>query len=159
MRITIAAVGRLKNGPERDLFERYWGRISTSGKKLALSPLRMTEISESRASSAETRKAEEARRLLDCTRGDKLVALDETGAPMTSAAFAALLRKERDNGTSGLAFLLGGADGHGTDALTNASIRLSLGMMTLPHGLARVVLAEQLYRASTILSGHPYHRE
>jgi 23S rRNA (pseudouridine1915-N3)-methyltransferase len=86
------------------------------------------------------------------------VCLDPGGEPLSSEAFAALLAKFRDDGTEGVAFMIGGADGLGRDALAKAVKRLSLGLMTLPHGLARVVLAEQIYRAATILAGHPYHR-
>ena len=77
---------------------------------------------------------------------------------MSSTAFAALMRRHRDQGRQGLAFLIGGPDGHGADVLNKAELTLSLGAMTLTHGLARVVLAEQLYRAATIIIGHPYHR-
>ena len=77
---------------------------------------------------------------------------------MSSEAFARLLAKFRDGGHQGVAFMVGGADGLGKDALAKAAKRVSLGPMTLPHGLARIVLAEQIYRAATILAGHPYHR-
>lgn len=158
MRMTVAAVGRLKDGPERDLFDRYWDRFGALGKKLSLAPLKLVEIPESRAASVDARKADEAKRLLASATDSQIIALDEGGRSITSAAFAQLLRKERDAGNSGLAFLIGGADGHGDQVLSAATWRLSLGAMTLPHGLARVVLAEQLYRAATIISGHPYHR-
>jgi 23S rRNA (pseudouridine1915-N3)-methyltransferase len=158
MRITVAAIGRLKDGPERELFDRYWDRFGALGKKLSFTPLKLVEMPESRASSADARKADEAKRLLASAQDNIIIALDENGKSITSAAFAQLLRKERDAGNSGLTFMIGGADGHGEQVLSSATLRLSLGAMTLPHGLARVVLAEQLYRAATIISGHPYHR-
>ena len=158
MRLTIAAVGRLKDGPERELFDRYWERCGGLGKTLALAPLKLAEMPESRATAAGTRKSDEAKRLLASAAGSTIIALDEGGRAMTSAAFATYMRRERDAGTAGLAFLIGGADGHGDAVLASAAVRLSLGAMTLPHGLARVILAEQLYRAATIIAGHPYHR-
>jgi 23S rRNA (pseudouridine1915-N3)-methyltransferase len=88
-----------------------------------------------------------------------LIALDEKAAGFSSRALAGMLEKDRDEGARSLAFLVGGADGHGDDLLATAHRKLSLGQMTYPHGLARIILAEQLYRATTILSGHPYHRD
>lgn len=158
MRVTIAAVGRLKDA-EGALCERYVKRFDAAGRAIGLGPLTVIEIGESRAGSAEVRRSEEALRLLKgADAATATVALDETGRPLTSAAFAALLAKYRDNGAKMVAFLVGGADGHGDAALDAARLRLSLSALTLPHGLARVVLAEQLYRAATILAGHPYHR-
>jgi 23S rRNA (pseudouridine1915-N3)-methyltransferase len=159
MRLIIAAVGRLKSGPERELYDRYCERIDALARTTALGPMRLVEIPESRAGSAVARKSEEAERLIGKVAGAaSLIALDARGKTMTSEAFAALLGQRRDAGTNDVAFLIGGADGHGEAVLARADLRLSLGAMTLPHGLARVVLVEQLYRASTILAGHPYHR-
>jgi 23S rRNA (pseudouridine1915-N3)-methyltransferase len=159
MRLTIAAVGRLKSGPERELFDRYCERVDALARTTALGPTRLAEIAESRAGSVAARKSEEAERLIDKVTGAAhLIALDARGKTMTSEAFAALLGQRRDSGTTDMAFLIGGADGHGEAVLARADLRLSLGAMTLPHGLARVILVEQLYRASTILAGHPYHR-
>ena len=160
MRLIIAAIGRLKGGPERDLYERYAGRIGAMARQSALGPLTLIELAESRAGSAAARKADEARRLIEkSSAAEARIALDERGNALTSAAFAELLRSRRDAGTADFAFLIGGADGHGEAALAAATLRLSLGALTLPHGLARIVLAEQIYRAQTILAGHPYHRE
>lgn len=159
LRVTIAAVGKLKDGAERDLVARYVRRFDDGGRGLGFGPLRMIELPESRAASASARKADEAARLLSATRtADVRAILDERGQTMTSVAFAAWLAARRDAGASELAMLIGGPDGHGEAAVTGALIRLSLGPMTLPHVLARIVLAEQVYRAMTILSGHPYHR-
>ena len=159
MRIAVIAIGRLKDGPERDLFDRYWGRLEALGRKHALGPLTLTEIPESRAASAEARCDDEAKKLLAAVpaRGH-IVLLDERGKTPTSAAFAADIRARRDGGASAVIFLIGGPDGHGAAAKAAAHTTLALGAMTLSHGLARVVLAEQLYRAATIIAGHPYHR-
>ena len=158
MRFIVAAVGRLKDA-ERDLYERYAGRFDALGRSHALGPLALAEIGEGRGATPELRKADEAGRLLKAAGGaDVCLALDETGRAMSSEAFASLLEKRRDGGCKTLAFLIGGPDGHGAAALEAATVKLSLGPMTLTHGLARIVLAEQLYRAATILAGHPYHR-
>lgn len=159
MRIQIAAVGRLKDGPERELMARYLDRFAAAGKPLALGPVKVAELPEGRAQDRASRTADEAQRLLKAVEGaDARIVLDERGKGLTSKAFAALLAQRRDGGTSTLALMIGGPDGHGEAARAAATVTLSLGPMTLPHGLARVILAEQLYRAATILSGHPYHR-
>lgn len=158
MRLIVTAVGRLKDA-ERELCERYRKRFDASGRGLGLGPLTISELNESRAASAEARKAEEAARLLKAAASaGRRVVLDGGGKAMSSEAFAAWLAHARDEGCKELAFLIGGPDGHGEEALTGAALKLSLGAMTLPHGLARAVLIEQIYRAATILSGHPYHR-
>jgi 23S rRNA (pseudouridine1915-N3)-methyltransferase len=159
MRLMLGAVGRLKAGPDRDLFDRYWDRLEASGRKTGISGVRVVELPESRAATAAERKADEAHRLLTAARDTaEVIALDETGRSHTSAHFAAHIGKRRDHGCAELAFLIGGADGHGAAVLARAALVLNLGTLTLPHGLARIVLAEQLYRATTILARHPYHR-
>ena len=126
---------------------------------MALGPLALSEFPEARQASARQRQADEAARLTAAaSEADLVVALDETGKTMTSEAFARWLGARRDEGRRTVAFLIGGADGHGPAALERAALKLSLGPMTLPHGLARIVLVEQIYRAATILAGHPYHR-
>ncbi len=159
MRIAISAVGKLKDAEERAIVERYAKRFGGAGKSLSLGPLDIRELPESRAASADERKRDEAARLLkDIAPGDIAIALDPLGRSLTSEAFAEFIRKTRDGGARTCHFLIGGPDGHGEAALAAAAMKLSLGALTLPHGLARVVLAEQLYRAATIISGHPYHR-
>ena len=159
MRILIAAVGKLKDQEERAISDRYACRFDGTGKTIGLGPIAIRELSESRAASVLDRKQDEAARLLKEVRGASvIVALEPGGQPLTSEAFARLLAEKRDHATKTLAFLIGGPDGHGEDALKAAHMKLSLGSLTLPHGLARIVLIEQLYRAATILSGHPYHR-
>jgi 23S rRNA (pseudouridine1915-N3)-methyltransferase len=160
MRILICAVGRLKVGPERELFERYAGRIGRSGRAIHLGPVDLVELMEDRAATALQRMRSEAQILLGKTDGaDHRIALDERGEALTSSAFANLIGELRDRGVQRLAFLIGGADGHDPQVRDAVNCTISLGPMTLPHGLARIVLAEQIYRATTILSGHPYHRD
>jgi 23S rRNA (pseudouridine1915-N3)-methyltransferase len=158
MRLMICAVGRLKAGPERDLVARYAERLNATARSLALGPLDIVEIDESRARRPEDRKAEEAEKLLAAAGGAQVVALDEKGASPDSEAFATRIAGWRDGGTPTLAFLIGGADGHGEAIKSRAILTLSFGKMTWPHQVVRILLAEQLYRASTIIAGHPYHR-
>jgi len=159
MRLLIAAVGKLKQGPERELFAHYLGRAEAAGRKLHLSPLSVVEVAESRAATATARRKAEVETLrAKIPSSHRLVCLDRTGEALSSEALSGLLAKLRDGGEQGVAFLIGGADGLAPEILTRAAQVLSFGPMTLPHGLARVVLAEQLYRAATILAGHPYHR-
>lgn len=159
MRLVLAAVGKLKDGAERELYQRYSERFDAQGRTLSLGPLKLAELPEARQQSATLRKIDEAERLLKASDGaDVRVVLHERGRAMTSEAFAKWLAQQRDGGAKTVALLIGGPDGHGDAVLDAAGLSLSLGPMTLPHGLARVILAEQLYRAVTILSGHPYHR-
>lgn len=158
MRLIVAAVGRLKDA-ERELYERYAKRFDAAGRGLGLGPLSLCEIGEARAATTTLRKSDEAQRLLKAaSAADVSIALDENGRALASEDFASLIAKTRDDGAKAVSFLIGGPDGQGEEALAAAKLKLSLGPMTLPHGLARIVLVEQLYRAATILSGHPYHR-
>jgi 23S rRNA (pseudouridine1915-N3)-methyltransferase len=158
MRLSIIGVGRLKDGAERTLVERYLERLK-GARGIGVGPVAEKEIPEARHATAGERQAFEADRLLKVAGdADLIVVLEATGRQLSSEAFARWLGAERDRGARHAAFLIGGPDGHGAAALAAAGLQLSLGAMTLPHGLARVVLAEQLYRATTILAGHPYHR-
>lgn len=159
MRIAIAAIGRMKQGPERELVARYLDRARASGKPLALTGFDVLEFSESRASSADARKDEEARTLMAALPDGIVVALDEHGKSVSSQAFATQLSRWRDDGRPAASFVIGGADGHGRGLLAGADLTLSFSPLTWPHQLVRIMLAEQLYRTTTILSGHPYHRE
>jgi 23S rRNA (pseudouridine1915-N3)-methyltransferase len=159
MRLLIAAVGKLKQGPERELFAHYLGRAEAAGRKLHLSPLAVIEVAESKAATARARKESEAEALLaKVPSSHRLIALDRQGEAVSSEAFAAMLATLRDGGAEGVAFIIGGADGLSPEISAGAAKAISFGPMTLPHGLARIVLAEQIYRAATILAGHPYHR-
>ena len=159
MRLVIAAVGKLKDDEERAIVARYAKRLAVTGKPVGFGPLDTIELSESRLPDTSARKAEEAGRLLKAAGEPSFkVALDERGKSYSSDAFARLLGAHAAGGAKVCAFLIGGPDGHGQAALDASDATISLGAMTLPHGLARVVLIEQLYRAATILAGHPYHR-
>jgi len=158
MRVTIAAIGRMKAGPERELVGRYLDRAVASGKPLGLTGFTVAEFPESRAAATATRKAEEGKVLRNASAGSVLVALDERGAAIGSDAFANHLRRWRDDGRAGVAFLVGGADGLDPVLVSEADLVLSFSPLTWPHQLVRIMLAEQLYRTTTILSGHPYHR-
>jgi 23S rRNA (pseudouridine1915-N3)-methyltransferase len=158
MRVEIIAIGRLKDEAEASIVARYQKRFDQTGRPCGLGPLSIAEFPESRAPSAADRKSEEATRLLKAAGTASLIVLEVTGRPLTSEAFAAHLRDLAAAATKSCAFLVGGPDGHGPAVLSAPALKLSLGAFTLPHGLARVVLAEQLYRAATILTGHPYHR-
>lgn len=159
MRLGVIAVGRLKAGPEKLLAEDYLKRTEGAGRKAGIAGLRIQEFGESQQASASARMAEEARLVASAMPPKAFtVVLDERGAAMTSEAFAGLLRRHLEQGTADLAFLIGGPDGHAPETREKAGLLLSLGAMTWPHRLARVMLLEQLYRAVTILTGHPYHR-
>ena len=159
MRVGIIAIGRMKQGPERELAARYLDRARKSGRALGLAGFSVTELGESRASAAAARKVEEARAIHEhLPGGATLIALDEHGSAMGSDAFARKLGAWRDAGREAVTFLIGGADGIDPDLLNSAELVLSFSALTWPHQLVRVMLAEQLYRATTILSGHPYHR-
>jgi 23S rRNA (pseudouridine1915-N3)-methyltransferase len=159
MKITIAAVGRLKAGPERAIAERLTARAEAAGRKAGLT-FALREFPESRSGSPERRKTEEAEFLLGAVpERAVLVALDEHGTAIDSRAFSERLGKWRDGGLSEVVFAIGGPDGLGAAVIGRSELRLAFGAMTWPHQFVRLMLAEQLYRAVTILSGHPYHRE
>ena len=156
MRLTIAAVGRLKAGPEQTLINNYARRLAATGRPLALGPLALHEIDERKARDRETQSA----RLLDrVSSGTTVVALDERGKTLKSPEFSKLIERTRDGGADEMVFLIGGADGHTRAVRDRADHVLSFGPMVWPHMLARVMLAEQLYRGVSILAGSPYHRE
>jgi len=158
VRLAVVAVGRLKSGPERSLVERYRERIEALGRPLGLSPFELSEISEGRPRRAPDRRGEEAEALLQRSGPAALIAFDERGKTMTSDAFAALIARWRDDGRPGAACVVGGPDGLDETIRARADLVLSFGALTLPHQLVRVLVVEQLYRAVTILAGHPYHR-
>ena len=150
----------MKQGPERDLVARYLDRAVATGRSLGLSGFAVAELTESRAGSAAARKAEEARVIGQLLPDPGIViALDERGKSLGSEAFAARLGRWRDDGRAALSFVIGGADGLDPAFVASADLTLSFSPLTWPHQLVRIMLAEQLYRATTILSGHPYHRE
>lgn len=155
MRFSIAAIGRLKAGPEQDLIQDYTKRISASGRALALGPLEIHEVDERKA---RDRNAQSTRLMERLPTGACVIALDERGKLMSSPDFAKLIERTRDGGADEMTFLIGGADGHTKAVRERSDHMLSFGQMVWPHMLARVMLTEQLYRAVSILAGSPYHR-
>ena len=152
MRLLIAAVGRIKAGSLAELQSEYVKRLS--------GPIAIKEVEERRALPPAERKAREGDLLLAALPEDALlVALDEGGTTLTSAGFAERLQRWQIEGVKTLAFAIGGAEGLAQPVVRRARLTLSLGVMTWPHLLARILLLEQLYRAQQILAGHPYHRE
>src|SRR5262245_15970271 len=159
MRIIVAAVGRLKQGPETELSARYRKRVAQTGRQLGLRDVEVIEIRESRAGDAGKRMIEESIALANIIpQNAAVVILDSHGENLDSSALAAQLAKWRENGQPAAVFLIGGADGLAANLGEKASLRLSFGKATWPHQLVRVMLLEQIYRATTILTGHPYHR-
>jgi len=159
MRLAIIAVGRMKAGPERELAERYLARANEAGRGIGFRALTHHELAESRAREAATRMHDEAGAIAALIPERSLVvALDERGKNLTSADFAAWLGRARDAGTPATSFVIGGADGLAPDMRARADLVLAFGALSWPHQLARVMLYEQIYRAMTILAGHPYHR-
>ncbi|NOD84773.1 23S rRNA (pseudouridine(1915)-N(3))-methyltransferase RlmH [Ruegeria sp. HKCCD6119] len=155
MRISIVAVGRLRAGPEKSLLDDYLTRFDRTGRALGLGPARVIEVEDKKnagmgAEAALLRKA--------LPKGAVICTLDERGRVMSSPDFAKKLGSWRDAGRQDLALIIGGADGIDPALRAEADFSLSLGSMVWPHMLVRVMLAEQLYRAATILSGGPYHR-
>ena len=158
MRLVVIAVGRLKQGPERELTERYRERFDDIGRKLGFRGLEIHEIAESRARDAATRMAEEAAAISALTPEKYvLVALDERGKSIDSAGFAQHLGRFRDEARD-VIFAIGGADGLSPELRRKAKLTIAFGAATWPHQMVRVMLLEQIYRAATILAGHPYHR-
>jgi 23S rRNA (pseudouridine1915-N3)-methyltransferase len=159
MRVIVIGVGRLKQGPERELAERYRERFDDAGRRLGFRGIDIHEVSESRARDTATRVAEEAAAIADAI-PDKsvLVTLDERGQNIDSAAFAGHLGRWRDESVANAVFVIGGADGLSPELQRKAKLRVAFGAATWPHQIVRVLLLEQLYRAATILAGHPYHR-
>ena len=159
MRLLLVCVGRSKAGPERDLAARYIARAAAAGRAIGFSHVELRETGESRAARPADRKREEAKALAGLiTPRATLIVLDETGRQMTSQGLAAELGRARDAAVAAAAFVIGGPDGVDSGLLAAASLTLGFGTMTWPHQLARIMAAEQIYRAMTILSGHPYHR-
>ena len=153
MRLAVCAVGRLRRGPEKDLLDDYAGRTLKAGRALSLGPLDVTEVEAPGGPGPEGERL--ARAVPD---GAAVVALDERGRALTSPELAAWLARVRDDGARDCAFLIGGADGLDPALVRRADLVLSFGPMVWPHMLARAMLAEQLYRATQILAGTPYHR-
>jgi 23S rRNA (pseudouridine1915-N3)-methyltransferase len=159
MRIVIAAVGRMKAGPERELADRYRKRAADAGRSVGLHDFDVVEIKESRADNVERRMVEESIAIANVVSERAVtVILDERGENISSASFAGHLQGWRAENRPAVVFVIGGADGLAPSLRETANLAISFGAATWPHQFVRIMLLEQLYRAVTILSGHPYHR-
>ena len=159
MKLVLAAVGRLKAGPERELFERYAKRAAALAGSAGLSGVAFREIDEAKARDLDERRAAEGRALAEIAgKGAFVCALDERGAALTSAGWAQEIAKARDAGQGTYAIVIGGPDGFDPEFRRAARASVAFGALTWPHQLVRVLAAEQIYRCLTILTGHPYHR-
>ena len=160
MRVVVAAIGRLKQGAERELAAAYRKRAEAVGRSLGLRQIEVVEIRESRARDAERRRTEESIAIANILPdGAVIVVFDEAGENIDSRGLAALLQKFREENRSAVCFVIGGADGMTQSLRGRARRVLAFGAATWPHQLVRIMLLEQLYRAGTILAGHPYHRD
>ena len=159
MDVNLVAVGRLKAGPEAELATRFLDRARQTGRGLGFRGFNVRELAESRAAREVERKLREADDILaSIADGDRVVCLDEGGEAIGSRDFAEWLRRDADAGFKRCCLIIGGPDGLSDGVLSRAERTLSLGRLTWPHQLVRLLVAEQLYRAMTILAGHPYHR-
>ena len=159
MRIVVAAVGRLKQGAERELAERYRKRAIEAGRSAGLSAVDVVEIKESRAGDAPRRMLEESIAIANIIPDRAVtVIVDARGESMSSASFAGRLQGWRQQNKPAVVFNIGAADGLAPSLREKASLAIAFGAATWPHQLVRIMLLEQLYRATTILAGHPYHR-
>ena len=154
MRLSILAVGRLSRSPEAELVRLYAERATAAGRALGLGPVEVIEVESRRPG-----KAAEAEALATHLADSRIIACDETGRARSSRDFAAEIGRLRDDGVRRLVFLIGGADGLDPGLRGRAHDTLAFGPQTWPHALARVMLAEQVYRAVTLLAGSPYHRD
>jgi 23S rRNA (pseudouridine1915-N3)-methyltransferase len=160
VRLILLCVGRSKTGAEREFSLRYIERANAAGRAIGFYSAELRELDESRARRPQDRKSEEAKAMFAAIPpAAEFVAFDEGGKLLGSRDFAAHLARRRDAGLAALALVIGGPDGLAPELRDKASLVLSFGPMTFPHQLARIMAAEQLYRAMTILSGHPYHRD
>jgi 23S rRNA (pseudouridine1915-N3)-methyltransferase len=155
MRLHLCAVGRLRAGPERDLVDDYLLRLDRSGRPLGLGPTTEHEVEDKRGGGMAAEGLLLSRTVPD---GAAICILDERGKTLSSPEFAQAMAGWRDGGRQDAAFVIGGADGVDPELRARADLVISLGRMVWPHMLVRVMLAEQLYRAATILAGSPYHR-
>ena len=155
MKLHLCAVGRIRTGPERALVDDYVTRFDRTGRALGLGPLVEHEVEDKRGGGMEAEADLLARAVPN---GALLAVLDERGRVLSSPEFADQLAKWRDGGRQDVAFVIGGADGIAPSLRDKADFSLSFGRMVWPHMMVRVMLAEQLYRAATILAGSPYHR-
>lgn len=153
MHILLISVGKLKSGPEKQLVDDYVSRFNKAGPGIGLRSLKIVDVA-----SGGGLDAEGARLLAAIPKGAHVLRLDEFGAQLTSVKFSARLENLRDNGTGTLCFLIGGAEGYSQPVRTACPQTLAFGPQTWPHRLVKAMLAEQLYRALSLLAGLPYHK-
>lgn len=159
MKLLLVVVGRLKSGPERQLCERYETRFRDICRQIGVSDLKIVELGESAQRRAPDRMAEEARAIAAALpKGCAAWLFDERGKALDSPEFAQSLAKTRETGADALALVIGGPDGLDPSIRDGAGLVVSFGRLTLPHQIVRALALEQLYRAATVLTGHPYHR-
>jgi 23S rRNA (pseudouridine1915-N3)-methyltransferase len=159
MRLAVAAIGRLKDGPERELVERYRQRAEQVGRRIGFRNVEVIEIKESRAQDVGKRMIEESIALANIIPEKSVtIILDQRGENVDSAALAKRLARWRDDGRTDGIFIIGGDDGLAPTLRDGASMTIAFGPATWPHPLVRAMLLEQIYRSMTILAGHPYHR-
>jgi 23S rRNA (pseudouridine1915-N3)-methyltransferase len=159
MRVIVAAVGRLKQGAERELAADFRKRAEAVGRSIGLRQIEIVEIRESRARDPERRRTEESIAIANVLPDDAVtIVFDQAGENIDSPGLAALLKECRATNRAALGFVIGGADGITASLRGRAKRVLAFGSATWPHQLVRIMLLEQLYRAGTILAGHPYHR-
>lgn len=155
MRVSLRAAGMMRSGPERDLVDDYLVRADRLARGQGFLSVSEDAVDTSRCKN----RAEATQRILNVPEDTKLILLDERGKSLTSRELSKLLARTRDDGVSSLAFIIGPADGFDPASIPPGLQRISFGKQTWPHKLVRVMLAEQLYRALSILSGSPYHRD
>jgi 23S rRNA (pseudouridine1915-N3)-methyltransferase len=154
LKLTILAIGRLARSPETELVKTYVERATNAGRALGLGPVEVVEVEAKKPG-----KAAEAQVLAPHLADAHIIACDEHGQARPSRAFADEIAALRDRGVRRLVFVIGGADGLDPALLAQANGKLAFGPQTWPHAMARAMLAEQVYRAVTILAGSPYHRD
>lgn len=156
VRAEIRAIGRMKSGPERSLVDDYLERATVLGRSHGLGPVTEREID---PRSLKDKASETEALIAELSPGALVFALDETGKSMTSMAISKVMETARDDGVRDAVFLIGGADGHARHLLPPGARLLAFGAATFPHKLVRAMVAEQIYRAVSLIAGTPYHRE
>lgn len=154
MKLHIIAVSRVKRGPERELIDDYLKRARQMGKALGV-----RDVSEIEVEAGGGQAAECERLKAKIPDGAHVVLFDETGKDMSSVEFSRDMETRKDQGCPAMVFLIGGADGYTDEMKAEYSAKLRFGKLTWPHKLVRVLAAEQIYRALSLMAGTPYHRE
>ena len=153
MQITIIAVGRMQRGPEQEMLDTYLGRLPWKSQVIEI------DIKKQSANSAERKSREAEKILASIPHGAAVIALDERGKSLSSREFAGKIDAFQSQAFNNIAFIIGGADGLDETIRKRANLKVAFGTLTWPHMMVRVMIAEQTYRAWSILAGHPYHRD